>query len=107
MAAATAIIIILPLYCCYCCHGGYQAVAVALQLCNKKAFQLYPHPMDIHDPHKGSDIRDTHPKKEHNDMGPEIPTSREQTDTCENITFPQLRLRAVKSICLLIDIQYA
>ena len=63
--------------------------------------------MDIHDPHKGPDIRDTHPKKEHNDMGPEIPTSREQTETCENITFPQLRLRAVKSICLLIDIQYA
>ena len=94
MAAATAIIIILPLYCCYSCHDGYQAVAVALQLCNKKAFQLYPHPMDIHDPHKGPDIRDTHPKKERNDMGPEIPTSREQTDTCENITFPQLRLRA-------------
>ena len=103
MAAATAIILILPLYCCYCYHGGYQAVAVALQLCNKKAFQLYPHPMDIHDSQKGPDIR----KKEHNDMGPEIPTSREQTDTCENITFPQLRLRAIKSICLLIDIQYA
>ena len=62
MAAATAIIIILPLYCCYCYHGGYQAVAVALQLCHKKAFQLYPHPMDIHD------------QNGHKDMGPETPT---------------------------------
>ena len=53
------------------------------------------HPPDIPTPQKGPSTRDTHlPRK---DMGPDTPTLRGQTDTCENITFPQLRWQGVIS----------
>ena len=52
---------------------------------------LYPPPG--HTPQDGTWYQRYPPRK---DMRPEMPTppARGQTDACENITFPQLRLRA-------------
>ena len=47
---------------------------------------------------KGPGKRDFRPPR--NDIGPEIPLPMDRmTDTCENITFPQLRWRAVTRRC--------
>ena len=55
------------------------------------------HPLDILTQKGPGRIRDQLPNPPPgNDMGPEIPTPREQKDICENITFPQLCLRAIK-----------
>ena len=45
-------------------------------------------------PPEGICTRDTHSQKKHG-IRDTHPILCEQTDTCENITFPQLRLRAV------------
>ena len=56
-----------------------------------------------HTPQKGPGTRDTPPRKDLRTWDQRYLPPCEQTDTCENITFPQLRLQAVKSICLLIQ----
>ena len=57
------------------------------------------HPLDIPIPWKVPGTRDTHLPLSGKDMEPGISTyplwTKWQTDTCENITFPQLLLRAV------------
>ena len=73
---------------------------------------VYLHPPDLgpeipNPPQRRPGTRDSHHLPSRKDLRPEIPTTqkghgpqryltpRGQTDTCENITFPQLRLRAV------------
>ena len=55
-----------------------------------------PDPGHTH-PQKEADTRDTHSQKGH---GTRDTPQTKQTDTCESITFPQLRLPAVKSVAI-------
>ena len=53
------------------------------------------HPLDRSTPWKGPGTRDTHPQKGHGTR--DIPPVKRSTDTRENITFSQIRLRVEKN----------